>query len=465
MTDRIPHFEHRMSDQDALMWSIEHDPLLRSTITGVTILDGPPDRDRLTEQIDRASRTVIRLRQRVVEAPFNIAPPEYVIDEHFDLSYHLRFQRAPGMGSLRDVLDFAAPFAMAGFDRARPLWEFVVLEDVEGGRAAMVQKIHHSLADGVGLMKISMAFLETEREPRGDHGPMPDAPPGEQASAFAQLQSGISYRTGRQVSTMASVPPRVAGLASRPLGAAKGALLTTASAARLLRPVSEPMSPIMGGRSLSLRLDTLSASLPAMKSAAKRVDGRLNDAFLAGIAGGLARYHLKHGVDVEELRMTMPINIRPKGGTQVGGNQFVPARFLFPVSIADPIERMARMKVLVAQQRAEPALGLAGTISGILNRLPIALTTAVFGGMLKAIDVVTTNVPGAPFPIYVSGARMLANYGFGPLSGAACNITLLSYVDDLHFGISTDPAAIPDPDTFVDCLQSGLAEIETLSER
>jgi diacylglycerol O-acyltransferase len=117
----------------------------------------------------------------------------------------------------------------------------------------------------------------------------------------------------------------------------------------------------------------------------------------------------------------------------------------------------------LAQQRAEPALGLAGPISGIFNRLPIALTTAVFGGMLKAIDVVTTNVPGAPFPIYISGARMLANYGFGPLSGAACNITLLSYVDDLHFGISTDPAAVPDPETFIDCLQAGIAEIEELS--
>jgi WS/DGAT/MGAT family acyltransferase len=457
------HFEHRMSDQDALMWSIEQDPLLRSTITGVTLLDRPPDRERLTEQIDRASRTVIRLRQRVVEAPFNIAPPEYVIDEHFDLAYHLRFQKAPGNGSLRDVLDFAGPFAMAGFDRARPLWEFVVLEGVEGGRAAMVQKIHHSLADGVGLMKISMAFLETERESRVDFGPMPGVPPGDRPSVFDQVRSGIAYRAGRQVSTMASVPPRMTALASRPLATAKGALRTTSSAVRMLRPVSEPMSPIMGGRSLSVHLDTLGASLPAMKSAAKLVDGRLNDAFLAGVSGGLARYHHKHGADVEQLRMTMPISVRPEGGAQVGGNQFVPARFSFPLSITDPVERMARMKVLVAQQRAEPALGLAGPISGIFNRLPIALTTAVFGGMLKAIDVVTTNVPGAPFPIYISGAHMLANYGFGPLSGAACNITLLSYVDDLHFGISTDPAAVPDPETFIDCLQAGITEIEELS--
>ena len=72
---------------------------------------------------------MVRLRQHVVESPFNLAPPEYVVDEHFDLSYHLRFERAPGRGTLRDVLDYAGPFAMAGFDRARPLWEF---EGVEG---------------------------------------------------------------------------------------------------------------------------------------------------------------------------------------------------------------------------------------------------------------------------------------------------------------------------------------------
>jgi WS/DGAT/MGAT family acyltransferase len=277
------------------------------------------------------------------------------------------------------------------------------------------------------------------------------------------VRRGIAYRTGRRLSAIGSVPPRALGIARDPLGAARGALRSTSSAARLLQLVTSPLSPIMGNRSLSLHLDTMSASLPAMKAAAKLVDGRLNDAFLAGVAGGLAQYHLKHGAEVEELRMTMPINIRPRQGGPVGGNQFVPARFSFPVSITDPVERMARMKALVAAQRAEPALRLAGTISGIFNRLPIGLTTAVFGGMLKAIDVVTTNVPGAPYPIYISGAKMLANYGFGPLSGAGCNITLLSYVDELHFGVSTDPAAVPDPETFVDCLQAGISEIEGLA--
>src|SRR4051794_39100794 len=87
-------FEQRMSDQDALMWAIEKDPLLRSTITTVSVLESSPDRDRFQEQLERATRTVPRLRQRVISAPLSGAPPRYVIDENFDLDYHVRWLKA-----------------------------------------------------------------------------------------------------------------------------------------------------------------------------------------------------------------------------------------------------------------------------------------------------------------------------------------------------------------------------------
>jgi WS/DGAT/MGAT family acyltransferase len=465
MSDRKLHFERHMSNQDALMWAIEMDPLLRSTITSVAILDRSPDRVRFTDRIDRASRSLVRLRQRVAETPYNLAPPQYVMDEHFDLGYHLRWQRAPGSGTLRDVLDFAEPFAMTSFDHARPLWEMVVLEGLEDDRAALVQKIHHSIADGVGMMKLSMAFLDTEPEPSGNRGPLPEIPDAEHSSVIDQIRAGIAYQARKQSTAVAALPRRAGSVARNPLGAARDAARSAASAARMLRPVSKPMSPVMTDRSLSVRFDTLTASLPALKAASKRVDGRLNDAFLAAVAGGLDRYHRAQGVTVEQLRMTMPINVRPKHDSSAGGNQFVPARFGFPVSIADPLERMAKMRELVAGQRSEPALSLAGPIAGVLNRLPVFLTTAMFGGMLKAIDVVTTNVPGAPFPIFIAGARMEANFGYGPLSGAACNMTLLSYIDEIHLGISTDPAAVTDPEVFVSCLHDGIAEVEKLAQR
>jgi diacylglycerol O-acyltransferase len=454
-------FERRMSDADALMWAIEKDPLLRSTITAVSILDRSPDRVRFEEQVERATRVVPRLRQRVVASPFHVAPPEYVIDPNFDIRYHVRWMGAPGDGSLRALLDLTAPLAMQGFDRARPLWEFVVVEGLEGGRAALIQKLHHSLTDGVGAMRISMAFLDTHPEGR-EQAPMPDPPEAERPAALALLRDALAERTRRRVGMLGQVPRALAGAAADPLGSARAAVDAAGSAARMLRPVRTPLSPIMSGRSLSVRFDALSASLPALKAAARRVDGRLNDAFIAAVAGGLDRYHRRHGAPVDALRMTMPINIRPKGEI-VAGNQFVPARFVFPVAIGDPETRMSALRDLILRERAEPALGLVAPIAGVLNRLPVSASTALFGGMLKAVDVVTSNVPGAPVPVYVAGARLEANFGFAPMTGAASNITLLSYVDDVHVAVSTDPAAVPDPDVYVGCLQEGFDEIQKLA--
>jgi hypothetical protein len=160
---------------------------------GVAVLDQAPDRARFEEQLERAARSVPRLRQRVVSPPLNVAPPEFVIDPNFDLRYHVRFVSAPGRGSFRELLDMSAPIAMQGFDRARPLWEFVVVEGLEDGRAALIQKMHHSLTDGVGAMKISMAFLDTSPDPPA---PQPLPPRLRLSTAGRCPRSSTGLRTG-----------------------------------------------------------------------------------------------------------------------------------------------------------------------------------------------------------------------------------------------------------------------------
>jgi hypothetical protein len=161
--------------------------------------------------------------------------------------------------------------------------------------------------------------------------------------------------------------------------------------------------------------------------------------------------------------MSMPLSIRNESNEGLAGNQFVPLRFPVPLTIEDPVERMATVRMLVQEQRAEPALAATEAVAGVLNRLPLTLTTQLFGSMLKGIDFVTSNVPGAPFPVYLAGARMEANFAFGPLSGSAVNITLLSYEDDVHVGVNMDPAAVPDPDTLMACLREGFEEVTKLA--
>src|SRR5690606_11080203 len=149
---------------------IEKDPLLRSTITTVATFDQALDHKRFHEVVERASRAVPRLRQRVQSNPWSIAPPRWEVDPHFDLAYHVRFARAAGDGSLREVLDLAEPIAMQGFDRARPLWEVHVVEGLQGGGSAMILKLHHSITDGVGGIELAMHLFDLERDgtPRDD---------------------------------------------------------------------------------------------------------------------------------------------------------------------------------------------------------------------------------------------------------------------------------------------------------
>ena len=117
------------------------------------------------------------------------------------------------------------------------------------------------------------------------------------------------------------------------------------------------------------------------------------------------------------------------------------------------------MQRLVAAQRAEPALPFMEEISSVFSRLPSAVSTWLMGSMLKGIDLVTSNVPGPQFEVFVSGARIEEIYGFGPLGGAAINVTLFSYNGEVWVAINTDRAAVPDPKVFRESLEAGFAEV------
>jgi WS/DGAT/MGAT family acyltransferase len=465
-----------MSDADALMWTIEKDPLLRSTITTVMVFDRPIDRERLRLRLDRVSRVIPRLRQRVRGHTLSIAPPRWDPDPNFDLAYHVRSTRSSGTGldplgrhiegdPLHEVFSIAEPIAMQGFDRARPLWEFTLVDGLADDRSALITKIHHSITDGVGGMKLMMELLDLDPEGAPDH-PLPPLEPPPERGEGGRAADALAFESRRQgaaaARAAASAGRHVSRLRDDPLGVGTELVHTAASVARMVSPALAPMSPLMTGRSLSVHFETLQVPLPPLKRSAKLVGGRLNDAFVAGVTGGLARYHHEMGIDAHELRMTMPINIRNDATERVAGNRFTPVRFPVPVDIPDPLARMSAVRSLMARQRQEPALALSDTLAGIINRLPAAASTSLFGSMLKGIDFITSNVPGPPLPVYLAGARLERQIAFGPMTGAAANITLLSYVDDLNLGVNTDPRAVTEPDLLRDCLVDSFDEIVKL---
>ena len=458
-------FQDRMSDSDALMWTIEKDPMLRSTITAISVLDRAPATERLTHLLDRGTRLVPRMRQRVRANPLSVAPPRWEVDPHFDLSYHLRWVRAGGDRDLRSVLDLAQPMAMSGFDRARPLWEMVVVTDMANGGAALIMKIHHAITDGVGAVQIALVLFELEREAALTE--MPDAPPVAVMDQRARFIDAFEHEQRRNLGIAKRLPvvaaSTVVAAVSDPVGSARRLGETVASVAKITAPANVPLSPVMTGRSLSAHFDTVTLSLSEAKAAAKAAGGRLNDAFLAATAAGLRRYHEELGAPITALRVSMPINLRVEGEGDATGNNFAPARFVVPVDIDDAAESVASMRELVAAQRAEPALSMVEPLARVLNRLPTSVTAGLFGAMLKGVDLVASNVPGAPIELFTAGARIEAMFALGPLAGAAVNVTLLSYLDDVHIGINVDPAAVADPERFVQCYRAGWDDVLALA--
>ena len=101
----------------------------------------------------------------MVGAPLRIVPPEFADDPTLDLEAHVRVVAVPTPGDDRALLDLCGALAEQPLDRARPLWEFTVIDGLTGGRAAMLQKIHHTITDGVGGLKLSLALVDFERDP------------------------------------------------------------------------------------------------------------------------------------------------------------------------------------------------------------------------------------------------------------------------------------------------------------
>ena len=454
-------FQDRMSDSDALMWTIEKDPMLRSTITAVSLLDRAPDPERLRYLLDRGTRLVPRMRQRVRGNPLSVAPPRWEFDPHFDLDYHLRWVGASGQKDLRSVLDLAEPMAMQGFDRARPLWEMVVVTDLADGGAALVMKIHHAITDGVGAVQIALVLFELEQD--APLAAMPEAPDAAVMSQAHRFVDAFEHERRRNLGIAKRLPEvataSAGAVVTDPVGTARKVGETLASVARLAAPANVPLSPLMANRSLSVHFDTITLSLTEAKAAAKAAGGRLNDAFLAATAAGLRRYHDEMGSPIEAVRVSVPINLRGEDEGDATGNNFAPARFHLPVAEHDPVVAMATMRALVAEQRAEPALSMVEPLARILNRLPTSVTTGIFGAALKGIDLVASNVPGAPIELFTAGARINSMFALGPLAGSAVNVTLLSYLDQVHIGVNLDPAAVTDPERFLRCYREGWDEI------
>lgn len=392
--------ESHMSQSDLFSWNMERDPVLRSTIVAVLILDTDPDWDRLVQTIDRGTRLVPRLRHRLITVPFGLAPPRWALDPGFDLSWHLRRVALPEPATMSAVLEFARTEAMTAFDPARPLWRSTLLSGLSDGGCALVMTVHHSLTDGIGGIQIATALLDFDRAGT-DRGNSPELPHDSDGALRDIVAWNWSVGSDLLRGGISATPQTAWRALTHPARALRDSAAFATSLVRLAKPVTATLSPVMIERSLGRRLAVLDAPVEQIRRAARAVGCTMNDAFLTAVVIGLRMYHEQHGATVDHLRLTMPISLRT-ADDPLGGNRITLARFALPVDIAETADLMRAVDVAVDRWRREPAIPLSGAVAAAFNRLPVGVVTE----MLKHVDFVASNVPGSPVPLYIAGARI-----------------------------------------------------------
>jgi WS/DGAT/MGAT family acyltransferase len=377
------------------------------------------------------------------------------VDPNFDLSFHIRRFSMPKGSTWADVLEDARRQSMADFDRDRPLWRMTLLEGLSDGRAALILKLHHAIADGQGAVQLGLALFDFVPE-GADLGPMPQAPEPAVLDSTGFLQAVVRNNVGWVARTAEDA---IKGLGPLTMAAVKNpteligrARRTAESVMRFTRIPFGPLSPIMQQRSINYHFDTIDMDFNDYRAEAKRRGRSINDLFLAAISVGMHRYHERMGQPVDELRMNMPISLRTSGDD--AANAVTVARFEIPVSnaIDDVLETAAKT---VRSWRAEPALRLADNLAELSRFLPPELLSAA----AQTSDLTASNVPGPPVPVWLAGAQVERMYPLVATIGAAVNITMLTYNGIASVGVTTDDAAVDDRDELVRSLRHGFREV------
>jgi WS/DGAT/MGAT family acyltransferase len=452
--------DRRLTPFENLMFRTEINPLLRSTGVVVEVLDSCPDRDRLIAAHEWGSRLLAPLRHRVVEDPLGLASPRWVVDQDFDMAYHLRFARLPAPGTFQQALEAAQALAMTPFDRARPLWEAVLLDGLENGRAVYLLKLHHSIADGQGTVQMFEILHGDSPEPgRAQALPVP-AP--ERTSGTSLALDTIVSAPRRLLTETVGIAGRIASraLRARPQDAVD-AIRYAESLGRMLGPPPARGSILLEQRSLNRRYGVLEVPLDDLRAASKTSGGTVNDAFVAAMVGGMRRYHEHHSIELGELTLALPISLR-KEGDPPGSNRFAGARILAPLGELDPRARMRIIGERTAAARSEPAVGFMDALAPVMSRLPAALVATMTERVTRSIDLQASNIRGLGRTAYIAGARVERTYAFGAAPGPAVMCTLMSYDGVCCIAVNVNSAAIPDHELFIECAQAGLEEVIAL---
>jgi len=432
------------------------------------------------------------LRWTLVPVPLGIDRPYWKDDPAFDLDFHVRELALPAPGDDEQLSEQVARIASRRLDRSRPLWEMYVISGIAGGRVALLSKMHHAMIDGMSGAEIMGILFDLEPGGRQIEPPDADLPAEVAPGTLEMLGRGVAAIPKQPLRALRSLPNTLPYLDVAPsIFGLPGAEQMSRNASRLRRrllnrperdgeiierpKMRAPRVSFSGRISPHRRFVFGSLSLSDVKRVKNHFGVTVNDVVVSLCAGGVRDWLIAHDELPEQpLLAQIPVSVRTREQRGTYGNRVSIMIAPVPTDVATPDGRLSAaheaMRAAKDRHRALPAEMLqdaANFIPPAINARAtrVAIQLGANSAMRPLYNMVISNVPGPPVPLYLAGAQLQANYPVSVVTdGAGLNITVLSYLDNVDIGIICDREQMPDVQRVLDGMQAELQALLALCE-
>jgi diacylglycerol O-acyltransferase / wax synthase len=447
----------RMTNADAA-WLHMDRPTNHMIVNSVMWFDEPVDWERLRRLYEqRLLAPYPRFRQRPVERRLPLGPLCWEDDPDFDLERHLIPVRLPEPGGRAELHRYVSEHMSRPLDRDRPLWQAHLIDGFEGG-SAVYTRIHHSVADGIALVRLLLSMTDDQ----------PDGGLFQPPSASVDVDRGLMDRVGSLVSGARRVPGLLVHesreMVRHPSRAVRLAAVAASGSRALARELLIPPDrrTVLKGTMGTHKHATWSDPIPLadVKAIGRAHGATVNDVLCAAVTGALHRYLEHRDSVVPDIRAMVPFNLRPLDQPLPRdlGNQFGLVFLSLPVGLTDPTARIAEVKRRMDAIKDTPEGAVSYGLLSVIGMTSAQIEKYIVDVFASKGSLVLTNVPGPVQPVYLAGTRLAGTMGWVPAAGGiAVGLSIFSYAGEVTVGVYADARLVPDPEALVEAFDAEVA--------
>ncbi len=462
-----PELNRRLSSMDAsfLYFEKKETPM---HIGSVSLFDGEIPFEDFVAMLDAKMHLLPRYQQVVVPDPFNLGHPTWEHDHNFNIRNHIFKLQIDAPGGEKELIDLAGRIFTPMMERHKPLWDIYLVYGLEGGKTAMICRVHHCMVDGMSGVDLLKIVLDFSPSP----APIPPKPaakvrepqPDPTRRLFDSILGGMQEGMNRWMEFQNGLLNLTQALTEQTSREAMKNI--SGEIPKILRPAER--LPFNGPLSGEKRMVWNTFSFAEARAIRGALSGTVNDVVLTALSGAVSRYVESHGQSAagRNVRFMVPVSLRQEDQHGALGNLVSLLPVEIPLDLKDPIARFryVNQKTMAMKSgRVAEGLNLFSALMGILPAPMQALMGALSTANIPvppAVNMISTNVPGPQVPLYAMGHRMTAYYPYVPVGYAVgCGCAIMSYDQHLYFGLTADLKAMPDVERMRDHLYESFYEL------